>query len=299
MRKILGFQGIGGKLSRCKEFLLLCVMLCQPASVFAELPVVMVSVPPQAYFVNRLAPGLVDTAVMIPAGANHETFEPTMTQLAELSRASLYIKVGHPQFEFEVNWIEKLLNDQPKLKVVDCSTGVPINTEDPHIWLSPRLVKIIVSNIATALSELLPGKRAELAQNLKTLISEIESLDTKIRETLLPYKGYSFIVFHPAWGYFAEEYGLKQLSMEKRGRELGMKELAELIAEAKSSGMKTIFIEPEFSTESAKGLATEIGARTRELNPVLEDWFVNMKSATLEIKQALAEQRPEHSREHK
>ncbi len=259
----------------------------------------MVSVPPQAYFVNRLAPGLVETAVMIPAGANHETFEPTMTQLAELSRASLYIKVGHPQFEFEVNWVDKLLKDQPALKVVDCSKGVPINTEDPHIWLSPRLVKVIVSNIAEALSALLPEHQQDISRNLAALIVEITGLDSKIRESLLPYKGRSFIVFHPAWGYFAEEYGLKQLSMEKRGRELGMKELAELIAEAKSAGMKTIFIEPEFSTESAKGLAAEIGARTRELNPVLEDWFVNMKSATLEIEQALAEQRPDQSRERK
>lgn len=121
---------------------------------------VVVSVPPQAFFVERMAGELVNVAVMIPPGANPVTYEPTMRQLTVLTRATWYVKVGHPNFAFERAWLEKLLADSPGVQVVNASAGVRRQAGDPHVWVSPACACIMVTNTAAALIERMPAHTA-------------------------------------------------------------------------------------------------------------------------------------------
>ncbi len=248
-------------------------------------PLVMVSVLPQKYVVDRIAAEWVRVEVMIPPGANPQSYEPSLSTMAHFGEAALYVKVGHPHFPFEEAWLDRILAEAPGLPVVDCSKGIESREGDPHIWLAPRHVEQMAIEIEAALEKILPDQREKLAANLASLRSEIAALDGDIRKQLADKKGGRFLVLHPAWGYFAEAYGLEQVAIEHEHKEPGAHELAELIEHAKEEGVKVVFVQPQFDPSAAETLAREIGARIEPLDPLAYDWPANLRRAA----KALAE----------
>ena len=105
-------------------FLLCAVVLCAGAckhSTPSGRPIVAVSVMPQAWFVEQLAGSLVQVETLLPPGANPHSFEPRMEQVAAVSRAAVYVKVGHPAFVVEKTWLPRFQADNPHMIVVDSS----------------------------------------------------------------------------------------------------------------------------------------------------------------------------------
>jgi zinc transport system substrate-binding protein len=246
-------------------------------------PLVVVSVLPQAFFVERIGADLVEIAVMIPPGASPAAHEPNLGQLEALSRASLYVKVGHPHFPFEAAWLEQLLAERRDLPVVDASAGLERTEDDPHIWVSPRHARAMARNIGTALAALLPAQAATLESRLERLLAEIDATDTEVREILRDSRGRAFFVFHPAWGYFAEEYGLRQVAIQESGKEPDPRALAEFIEEAKEAQVKVVFAQPHFDAASARVIAEELGGRVESLDPLAYDWPRNLRDAARAI----------------
>jgi zinc transport system substrate-binding protein len=89
---------------------------------------------------------------------------------------------------------------------------------DPHIWLSPPLVKNQARNILAALQEADPGHRSVYEINFNAFVAQIDQLDADLKKTFAGKTGLQFMVFHPAWGYFAHAYGLKQVPIEIEGK---------------------------------------------------------------------------------
>ena len=257
---------------------------CRGETETPERPVVAVSVLPQAYFVERIAGDRLTIAVMIPPGANPSTFEPGIEELTRLARAKLYVAVGHPHFAFEAAWVEKLLSENPALEVVQ---GEATHDDDPHVWLSPRLVRSSAERIWSALGEVLPEARGIMEENLAGFLAEIDELDAEIHDRLKPYAGRKVFVFHAAWGHFAREYGLEQVSLEEGGKRPGAGALAAFIEEAKRENANAIFVQPQFSRESARVVAEEVGARVEVLDPLARDWLNNMKVVAMAFEDAL------------
>ncbi|MFC2076722.1 metal ABC transporter solute-binding protein, Zn/Mn family [candidate division KSB1 bacterium] len=249
---------------------------------------VAVSVLPQAYFVERIGGPAVEVTVMIPPGANPAIFEPTVAGLSRLARAEVYIKVGHSHFPFEAAWLPRLLSVNPDLRVIDSSAGLSLDPEDPHIWLSPKRARAQAMNIYSGLAETDPGNSAEYERNLNILLADIDKLDREIADLLAPARGRRFMVYHPAWGYLAEDYGLGQLVIEAEGHEPGPSRLSDLISEARRSGVKVILIQPQFSRRSAEVVARETGCRLIEADPLAGDWAVNLKSVARRLATALS-----------
>jgi zinc transport system substrate-binding protein len=142
---------------------------------------------------------------------------------------------------------------------------------DPHIWLSPRLLKIQAETVARTLRELEPEHAGTFQRNLESLQSKLEAADRAIRKRLEPFRGKAFFVFHPAWGYFADEYGLRQVAIEIEGKEPSDHELTTLQAKARAEGIKVIFVQPQISGQSAQAVAETIGARVQTLDPLNKD----------------------------
>src|SRR4030042_900784 len=188
------------------------------AFAFAETIPVSVSILPQAYFVERVAGGRAALRVMIPKGASPETYEPTPQQLVALSDSELYVKVGAPGLPFEEKYLRTLSAGDRKMTVVNMSEGVAFRKEDPHVWVSPAAVRIAAGNICPALTLHDPSGRDEYRRNLTVFLKDIDALEDEIRRALAGKKGYSFMAYHPAWGYFADEYGLRQLAVEEEGK---------------------------------------------------------------------------------
>ncbi len=252
-------------------------LACAERSVRDARPLVVVSVLPQRYFVERIAGDAVEVAVMIPPGANPATHEPTIQQLRALHNASLVVTVGHPDFPFEHTWLGALLAEAAAPVVVEASAGVDLVPGDPHLWVSPRRARGMARNVAAALAELLPDEREGFEARLAALLEEIDHLDAELSDTLSPHKGGRFLVFHPAWGYLAADYGLEQMAVQRHGKDPDPRRLAQLIGEAREAGIQVVFAQPHFDAASAELIAAEIGGRVEWLDPLAPDWPDNLR----------------------
>lgn len=247
------------------------------ASLTDDRPVVAVSVLPQAYFVEKVAGDLVRIEVMIPPGANETSFEPTISQMRAVAVAALYVKVGHRHFLFEQAWLGRLLTENPSIRVIDSSVGLPPNDEDPHVWVAPSSARNTARAVHAALVEVLPRQRASLDQRLAAFEQEIESLEADLHRQLDPFRGRSFLVYHPSWGHFAKEYGLQQLAIADEAKEPTPKQLAAIADRARAEHIHTIFVQPQFSSQQAELVASQIGAKLVSIDPLARDWSANLR----------------------
>lgn len=255
---------------------------------------VVVSILPQKYFVERVGGSHVAVEVLVAKGQEPHTYEPTPKQVAHLAEAQVYFRIGFP---FEETLISKISDAFRNLKIVDTRQGIKLRTEnepggtagapDPHIWLDPKLVKIQARNIETALAQLDPAHAAEYEKNLRDFQADLDRLDTELAATLTPFKGREFFVFHPAFGYFGDAYGLKQVPVEVGGKEPSAKELTALIEHAQKDGVKVIFVEPQFSPKSAQAVADAIGGAVVPLDPLNPDYIHNLENFAARFQQAL------------
>jgi zinc transport system substrate-binding protein len=274
---------------------------------------VFVSIVPQKYFVEKIGGELIKVSVMVKPGASPATYEPKPKQVVALSKARIYYAIGVP---FERVWLKKIRAANPKMLVVHTEKGIekramkahhyeetnegipkrrkpgttrePQGSMDPHIWLSPPLVKIQAKNILNALLLIDPTHGRVYENNYRKFNAELDALDAHIRG-IFAGKGESvaFMVFHPAWGYFARTYGLDQIAVEMEGKEPKPADLEQLIHHAKERGIKVIFVQPEFSTKSAEAIAKAIGGEVIFANPLALDWASNLREVTLKFKAAL------------
>lgn len=249
---------------------------------------VTVSILPQKTFVERIGGQRVRVNVMVLPGESPATYEPKPAQLKALSEADAYVSIGVP---FENAWLERIASANPDMRMVDTTKGIerigePQNP-DPHIWLSPPLVKVQAETIQEALAALDPEHADVYRTNLEAFLAEVDALDAEIRETLDGAEGGRFMVFHPSWRYFAREYGLEMIPIEVGGQEPSAAELADLIGRAREEGIRVIFAQPEFSTEAAETVAGEIGGEVLLISPLAEDWSGNLRRVAETLAEAV------------
>ncbi|MDJ0784922.1 MAG: zinc ABC transporter substrate-binding protein [Desulfosarcinaceae bacterium] len=158
---------------------------------------------------------------------------------------------------------------------------------DPHIWLSPPLVKIQARTILAALQDADPAHRDDYAANFNAFMARIDQLDADLKKTFAGQKGLQFMVFHPSWGYFAHAYGLKQVPIEVEGKDPKAAQLQALIQHAREDGIKVIFVQPQFSAASAQLVAKEIGGQVAFADPLAEDWMANLREVAGKFQMAL------------
>jgi len=254
---------------------------------------VFVSILPQAYFVERVGGDRVDISVMVGPGHSPATYEPIPKHMTELDKARLYFRIGVP---FEDVWMMRISRANPRMKVIDTRRGIelrPIRAhyhneggqhhhdstgmKDPHIWLSLRLVKVQAQNICNALISEDPAYRTYYENNLSAFEHDLDRLDGEIRSVFKNSRTRKFMVFHPAWGYFAHDYGLEQIPVEVEGKEPSARALADLIKVAKKEGISVVFVQSQFSTRNAEAVARAIGGRVVGIDPLARDYLKNMR----------------------
>lgn len=240
-------------------------------------PTVTVTIPPYQYFVEMIAGDKVDVNVMVPNGNNPETYEPYAQQMMELSKSSLYLKVGN--IGFEQAWMKKLQDNAPKMKVIDTSTGItpaktPGGNVDPHVWMSCKNAHFISGNILKALCKLLPNDESKFEKNYQALLHSIDRRDSLIKEAAAksPEFEHKFVIYHPILTYFARDYHLEQLAIEEEGREPSAAQIKALIERAKKEGIKYCLIQSEFANRNTTTFIKESHTKPFEINPLQKDW---------------------------
>ncbi len=251
---------------------------------------VFVSILPQKYFVQRVGGDRVSVSVMVGPGESPATYEPGPRQMAALSRARLYFRIGVP---FEEQWMARIRAANPGMSVLDGREGIRLRQmepaggghaghagkgrPDPHIWLSPPLVEVMAAHLRDRLVALDPAHAAEYRQNYRAFAADLDRLDRYIRGRLAGLRNRAFMVFHPSWGYFADRYHLRQIPVESEGKTPGARTLARLTEQARRLGVRVIFVQPQFSRAQVETLAHSVGARVETIDSLAEDYLANLR----------------------
>lgn len=270
-------------------------LLSFPDKCRAEPIPVFVSIVPQKYFVERIGGDHVKVEVMVKPGESPATFNPNPKKMSLLSQAKLYFSIGVP---FEGVWISRIQSIHPNMQFVhlhnthkNSETGHGSHhshsSRDPHIWTSPARVKVMAQKIKDTLSRIQPEQEKYFKANLQIFSNDLDTLDRDIRSILAKNDNRRFMVFHPAWSYFAKDYDLEQVSIAEEGKEPGPRALQKIIQKGKRLGIKVIFVQRQFSLSTAENIAKMIGATVREMDPLAEDYLENMRRTAKAISGAL------------
>ncbi|AFL74453.1 metal ABC transporter solute-binding protein, Zn/Mn family [Thiocystis violascens] len=294
---------------------LLCLWLFMPLAQGSEPLRVFVSVLPQQTFVERIGGSHVVVESMVKPGFSPHTYEPTPSQIARLAGADLYVSIGVPfedawaeriratnprmrmldaregipprameahdhdegDAEDQGHAHEETETRRHDHETVRSTSAHADSEQDPHIWTSPILVKRMAVNLQQALADLDPTHASEYQENLAAFTADLDALDRDIRAELAGLTHRRFMVFHPAWGYFAEAYELEQIPIEKAGKEPGPRSLAALIDQARLASVRVIFVQPQFPLKSAEQVAKAIAGRVEVIDPLSPEYFENLR----------------------
>jgi zinc transport system substrate-binding protein len=280
---------------------------------------VFVSILPQKYFVERIGGGHVEVSVMVPPGKSPATYDPSPRQVTSLGGADIFFTIGVP---FERSFLPTVRDNLSGVDIVDTSEDIErhsiqsaiesveadhadaddtgddhdhghehghgVENPDPHIWLSPPLVEKQARTMLGALVAQAPGHEESFRENFRAFVEDLHELDEELHRILEPVKGSPLLVYHPSFGYFAENYGLSQIPIELGGDEPTPKQLQKIISLAKRRGVKVIFVQPEFSTSSARRVAEAIDGAVVEVAPLKPNYLENMRNIAEEIRRGLA-----------
>ncbi|HJJ35808.1 MAG TPA: zinc ABC transporter substrate-binding protein [Methanocorpusculum sp.] len=252
--------------------------------------VVAVSIVPEETFVKEVAGDNAEVIVMIPPGYSPETYDLTPKQMQKLAGADIYFAIGVPS---ESAILPSLNPDTRCVCLQDAVAAVYPDLEmdgarDPHIWLSPRRAEVMVDTIASVLSSYDAGHSAEYQKNADAYKEKIAEASRDAAELLKNAAGRTFIATHPAYAYFADEYGLKMLSLEKDGKEATIQHMQDLLDVAKAGHISTIFYQQEAEMAQANAFAEEIGGSTALLSPLASDYTENIRSMAAAIAAGVA-----------
>ncbi|MGL4722720.1 MAG: metal ABC transporter solute-binding protein, Zn/Mn family [Desulfovibrionaceae bacterium] len=285
--------------------IILFIFVFSPNAYAKKLSVV-VSIPPQKYFVNKIAKDHVTVEILVPQGADPHTFEPRPKQLQFLRSADIYFSIG---IGSENKWLTYAKEFSPSLHIVPSYSEVNINKNnntklsanlvlskksashkhenihggnhshqgDQHTWLSPKHVIVIVERMRDVLVEYDRKNATFYEKNAADFIEEIRILDASIVQSLSGKKHRAFLSYHQAWDYFAEEYNLQEIAVENVGKETTAKDIARIIEKAKAQKVTIAIAQPQHGMKILELIARTLSISVRSVDPLSENWTSTMK----------------------
>lgn len=267
----------------------------------SQKPLLLVSVLPQKQIVERVAGEEYEVVALIPPGFNPATYDPTPSQMKKISQAKMYFRIG--KIPFEQVHLSEITSVNPDLEVIDTSVNNQFRVLeahqhegeeqeyaeefDPHIWLAPLMVRKQAEVIANALVTAYPEKSEFFKKNYQNLAADLDELDRELQTAFAPIKGQTMLVYHPAFGYLADAYGFHQEHIEIEGQQPSIQELQSIINEAKAAGVKVIFVQKQFSQDSAQAIADNISGAVVAIDPLNPEYLENMKNLAHNIAENL------------
>ncbi len=263
-----------------------------------ERVVVLVPVAPVGGLVERIGGDQVLVKTLVPAGKEPETFSPTPADLLPISDARFFFRVGLPPEEVLVGRLKTI---SPTMEVVDLREGLPIVSEsgegshhhhdhgedhhddegiDPHLWMSPANLIRMGRIVTDQLVSLFPEQKEVFETNFEDFRREAEALQKEVSESLSTLTNRTIYVFHPAYGYYCQEFHLRQFAIEAGGKSPKTKDLVELIRRIREEKAPVIFVQPEFSRTAVDKISETTGARILTHSPLSSDPLQSIRELT-------------------
>ena len=260
---------------------------------------VLVTILPHAGIVQRLGGDAVRVHVLVGQNQSPETYQPSPRELQALSGCRLWLTTGTP---VETALRSRLTSMLPELDVVPTHVALEVidghhcvhhdhdhdhGELDPHVWVSARNTAQQAAVMAAALQDRLPHRAEPIAAALAALTAELDEVDRDLATLLAPVAGRTFFVFHPAFGYFARDYDLRQDAIESGGQAPSPRRLAELMRAIKEQGASTLFVQPQQSVQAVRPLAREAQLDVVVLDPLDPDHVANLRRIGEALRAAL------------
>lgn len=268
-------------------------------SIGGKKPLVLVSVPPQLYFVRTIAGDSVEARSVVPADVSPETYEPKPSQARAFMQAAIFFGVG---MSYERALQTRLASNNRALVYENlahivshhASDSVHLDsrhldstshTHDPHIWLSLKLAKAQAQAMYESLCAISPAHKESYTKNLATFFAQVDKIGLDLARILAGQRGRAFLVLHPAFGYLAQEFGLEEIALEEDGKEIKLKALSRLPKLIEEKRIRTLFIQPQFDKERAESIAKTLGLNVEILDPLNENWEESLYAFAHKIKE--------------
>jgi zinc transport system substrate-binding protein len=269
---------------------ILCLLLpsCSREELKEKKPIVLVSIPPYAFFVAEIAGQTVDIRSLVPIGVNPHIYEPTPKEVQGHQNAALWVRLGE---SFDTKVSNYFKTQHVDVKVVDVTQGISLLSfcdenglitehatcdhhegKDLHIWLSPRLAKKQAALIAEGLIAILPHNEEHYRNALTKITKKLDELDQKLQGILKDSRGTAILVSHPSFGYFCRDYGLIQLSIEMEGKEPLPQDVTEILKNIKRYNIQKVFLQPQYSNKGAELIAKRLNLPTYVIDPYTADY---------------------------
>ncbi|MBI3901172.1 MAG: zinc ABC transporter substrate-binding protein [Chlamydiia bacterium] len=274
-------------------FVLLAVSCCKAPSLSTKrsnLPTVLVTVAPYQFLVEQICGDKIQVLTIAPPGVNPHSYEPTIRQVAELRQGVIWFQIGEP---FEKKILPIMEKQRPELLVVDLRNGIDLiaiesggcphccaHSQDRHIWLSPSRISKQAEVIAETLSQTFPEQKERFAVNLATLQEKISCLESELNALLTPLSGRSIVVSHPAFGYFCNDFHLRQLSIEQEGKEPRPRYLEKILLDAKESHASLALALPQYNNKGIEKVAEELNLSLHMIDPYAPDCLTTLRTLT-------------------
>jgi len=263
------------------------------------------SIQPVAFIASKIAGRYAKVKALIPPGKSPHSFTLLASDLSAMSKAKFFFSVRLPFEEFK---LEKAFKNS-KTEWVDITKGIQFQRldacqttncghdhdqhkdaaelMDPHIWLNPENDMILARNVCDTLSKAMPQHAQYFELNFKNFTRVLIALDRKLKKMLKPFKGEIFLVYHPAFGYFAKRYGLRQEAIELGGKSPTAKHLQVVISLALKKKVRIVFVQPEFNRKAAKLIAKTINGTVIKLDPLAYNLIDNYMIFATKIQAAM------------
>ena len=140
----------------------------------------------------------------------------------------------------------------------------------PHVWLDPVNAKAIVHEIEEALSEVDPVNSATYSKNAKAVMQKLDKLVVEIGAQLQPIKGRGYVVFHDAYQYFEQRFGVSAIGSITVSPEVlpGAERVSKLREKVKSLNATCVFSEPQFEPKIVTTIVENTNSGTGVLDPL-------------------------------
>lgn len=248
---------------------------------------IFVTITPMQSIIEEITAGDFDIEVIVPKGASPETFEPTPKQVTSFSDAELIFSTGI--IDFEQSLVERIDDDA---EVVNLSNGIELiagscshgnhqhkHGVDPHIWTSPRALRTMVTNAHKAIMAHYPDS-VKYTEATGRLLERIDALDTYCATRIKAEGVEAMMIYHPAYTYYARDYGIEQIAIEHDGKEPSLRQTTALIEKAKEHGVKAILRQPQYSEDKVRAIANDAGAEIITTDPLAEDILGEIERVT-------------------
>lgn len=269
--------------------LLMCVLLvvgCSTKNV-DDKKTIYVTITPMQSLIDEITQGDFNVEVIVPKGASPETFEPTPKQVTAFSDAEFIFSTGLIDFEQSlvkrISGSAELVNLSKGIELIagSCSHGNHQHKHgvDPHIWTSPRALRTMVTNAHNAIMAHYPDS-VKYAEATERLLERIAALDYYCATRLGAADVEAIMIYHPAYTYYARDYGIEQIAIEHDGKEPSLRQTTALIERAKKHGIEVILRQPQYSEDKVRAIAADAGAEIVTTDPLSEDIISEIERVT-------------------